>query len=419
MLRPLGTFERGWVLTDARSPFNVMIALRLENPPTPDVIQNALSILQKRHPLLRAKIKNGVFEHLANPKVSFEVIQSKSGHHWLEIVEKEMNTRVDLDGELFRGCYLSDVDHCDLILTFHHAIMDAASGNYLLDELLRICVGDQIPPLTTLEILPPVEERFPPAFKGIQGMARLMQYAASQMAEEIKYQWQVRGKRKPAIHLGGRGFPLTLILPEALVNQLSKRCRAEKVTLNSLLNVTLLLAVNRILYAGETQPMLTFAFADLRPYTVPPTPAENLANYISVLRNTLLVSGDSDIWSLAKTLHDKFYRSLKHGDKFNSSKMSETLVKMATKMKSMRMGTSAMNYSGAVALKTHYGNIKVTGLHAILSTFDLGPEVSAQTQLFNDELWMGFMFLETDMDRATAEKIVGEVKTILERAAVS
>ncbi len=85
-------------------------------------------------------------------------------------------------------------------------------------------------------------------------------------------------------------------------------------------------------------------------------------------------------------------------------------------MKSMRMGATALNYSGAVPLETQYGEIKVKGLHAFLSSFDLGPEVSAQARLFNYELWLDFMFLETDMDKETAEKIVEEIKLILEQA---
>jgi hypothetical protein len=236
------------------------------------------------------------------------------------------------------------------------------------------------------------------------------------MKDELRYQWHVRGKRVPPYRPGGRGFPLTTTLSEALVDELSKRCRMEKVTFNSLLNATLLLATNRWLYAGKPTPMRTFSFADLRPYAVPPTSAEHLANYISMLRFTEDISSQSRVWDVTQSLHAKIYRALKRGDKFSAVLMSEALLKMFTTMKSMRMGSTALNYSGAVPLETQYGEIAVTGLHAILSSYDLGPEVSAQARLFRNELWIDFMFLETDMDRETAEKIVGEVKVILEGA---
>ena len=193
---------------------------------------------------------------------------------------------------LFRsGIYIfDDPNHADLFLTFHHAIMDAASGMNLLDQLLRICAAlqtDEAPPLPTLEVVPPVEEQFPSSFKGLPGLAKLTKYVFAQMADELSYQWRIRGKPTRPIHLGGRGFPLTLTIPESLVDALSKRCRTEKITLNSLLNAALLLAANRQLYASDLLHMRTFSFADLRPYTIPPTSAEHLANYISMLRFTV------------------------------------------------------------------------------------------------------------------------------------
>jgi len=61
---------------------------------------------------------------------------------------------------------------------------------------------------------------------------------------------------------------------------------------------------------------------------------------------------------LTSNLHDNIYRSLKQGDKFSALRMSESLIKMFVGMKSMRMGATALNYSGAVPLNTHYGEIK-------------------------------------------------------------
>jgi len=417
ILRKLGVFERALYLSDQHAPFNVVSVLRLESPPSPRTLQNALISLQKRHPLMHARIKSGKFERLSHPVVSFQVIEQQEEASWLDVVEQEMNTRLNPENGLFRGIYIHNSYHADLFLTFHHSIMDAASGMQLLDELLQICaMADEPRSLPALEVILPLEERFPASFKGLPGFIKLTRYAFSQMGEEIHYQWRMRGKRPAPIHLGGRGFPLTLNLPETHVDKLSKRCRAEKVTMNSLLNASLLLATNRHLYAGDFRPMQTFTFADLRPYTVPSTSTEHLANYISMMRFTIDVSGKKDIWELARTLHFKIYGALKQGDKFLASKMSESLIRMFVGMKSMRMAATALNYSGAVPLEARYGEIKVKGLHGFLSSFDLGPEVSVQSRLFNDELWIDFMFLETDMGKDTAEKIVGEVRAILEGA---
>jgi hypothetical protein len=420
MLRKLGIFERALVISDQHAPFNVVSVLQLEHPPVSKIVEHALAVLCKRHPLMQASIHAGKFERLATPVFSFKAIQQPVEFNWLEVVEQEMNTRLDTTAGLFRSIYFFNDKTATLILTFHHAIMDAASGMNLLNELLQICGdalrSDEMPPLPHLEVALAVEKRFPPSHKGLPGLLKVFRYALLQMGDELWYQWRVRGKRIPPVKRGGQGFPLALVLPESLVDELSKRCRVEKVTFNSLLNAALLMATNRWLYAGSLTPMRTFSFADLRPFTVPPTSAEYLANYISMLRFTEDVSAQDHIWNLTKNLHSKIYRALKRGDKFLAVLMSESLLKMFTTMKSMRMGASALNYSGALPLETQYHEIKVTGLHAFLSSFDLGPEVSAQARLFKEKLWIDFMFLDTDMTRETAEKIVREVRALLEEA---
>lgn len=414
MLRKLGRFERALYLSDQHSPFNVVSVLRLENPPSPEILVAALETLQHRQPLMRARIENRAFEELPSPELNFEVRERLSDTCWLETVEHEMNERLRPTDGLFRGIYLFSAGRGELILTFHHACMDAASGVSLLDELLQACNGTAA--LPALELLPPVENRFPPEYKGWRGLAAALAYTARQMADEFGYRQQARGKRIPSVNLGGHGFPLTMTLPESLVDTLSRRGRQKKITLNSLLNAAQVLAANHLLYGGELTPMRTFTFADLRPYTTPPTSPVYLANYISMLRFTLQVSGEDDLWELASRLHDKILPSLKRGDKFIATRMSEPMMKMLLAMKSMRMGTAGLNYNGAVPLQTAYGDILVTSLHGFLSSFDIGPEVSSQARIFNEELIWDFMFLESDLGRGQAEQVLEEIRSILESA---
>ena len=419
-LRPLGIFERALALYDRKSPFNVVSVLRLENAPSPETVQRALDVLQNRHPLLKAGIENNKFIKLLNPIIQFQVSKSQNDADWLEIVEQELNKRLDPPNGLLRGNYIQHLSSTtsELILTIHHAIMDAVSGMTLLDELLQLCTKSDLTKESQAEILPPVEDRFPPAFKDLRGSIQTAKYVMAQMVEGLSFQWHALGKRKPVFNKNSRGFPMILTLPEALVDDLSKQCRARKVTLNSLLNAVIVLAASRLLYAGDSRPMQTFSFADLRPYTIPPTPPDQLANYISMLRYTVSVSGQMDIWSLAIDLHAKIYKSLKSGSKFTASKVSESLIRMFIGLEKIRMGNTALNYCGAVSIKPIYGDIKVLDVRGFLSTAHIGPEVAAQARLFNNELQIDFMFLKTDMDRDMAEKIVEEVKAVLEQAAM-
>lgn len=416
MLRKLGIFERAMLVTNRHAPFNIVSVLQMENAPAPASVENALKLLQARQPFLHARIRNRHFEALPNAPLPFKTIERTHMDTWRSIAEAEMTHRYDHEtGPLFRATYVYGDNVGELILNVHHTVMDAVSGMNLLDELLKLCSGE-ITDRPPLQLAPVFETVFPPQHQGWQRAVKLAGYALSQIAEMMRFAWKTRGKRTPPVRLGGNGHLATLLLPEELVDALSRQGRKRGVTLNSIMNAALMLATNRHLYDGATLPMQTFAFADLRPYTIPPTGAEQLANYISMLRFTVDVAGEMNFWDLAQVLHAKIYRTLKSGDKFSAALMTENLMKMFTRMKSMRMGSTALNYSGNVPLKTQYGEINIVGLHAFVSAYDLGPEVSSQARLFNDQVWWDFMVLDTDMDGDLTETVLAEIKSILERA---
>jgi NRPS condensation-like uncharacterized protein len=425
LLRRLGVFERALLISDRYSPFNVVIVLLLKDPPAPEIVRQALRTLQARHPILSTRIvqsqKRPSFESIGIEDPPFTAPVRANAEQWIEIAEKEMGKRFDQSsGPLYRSIYLHGSDRAELLLTFQHTVIDAASGMNLLEELMASCAALQegrSPAPPPLVLVSPVEKYFPAKFTGARGILPTLSYGLSQIWDEISYQWHSRGKRIPKVPAGGSGHILMLTLPGQLVDVLARRARSRGVTMNSLLNATLMVAVNRTLYGGSAVPMRTFSFADLRPYTIPPTARENLANYISMLRFTMDISGTEDIWDLSGQLHAKIYRSLKRGEKFISAQMTERLMKMFTSVKSVRMGATGLNYSGLVSLQSKYGGIQVEGLHAFVSSYNIGPEIAAQARLFNDQLWWDFVYLDGDMDRAGAEQIVAEIRSILESAA--
>jgi len=423
MLRKLGTLEKAMLISNKHAPFNIVSVLNIEKAPPPNEMKVALTVLQKRHPLLRARIveegNHPFFESLPGTDFSFKTFERTNAELWRKVAEEEMAAGQDsAAGPLFRAVYLYRDGFGDLILNVHHAIMDAVSGVNLLDELLHLCAGEMTD-LPALEIAPAMEKRFPPPYIGPWRGIATMKYALSQMADTLRYQLRNRGKRMPPVRLGGCGHTATLILPEDLVDPLSRRGRQAGLTLNSLLNAALVLATNRHLYEGKQLSMRTFTFADLRPFTEPPTQPENLANYMSLFGITMDVSGSQDFWTLAKELQTKIYHTLKSGDKFSSVLMSEMLLKMITRTRVMRFGATALSYSSVVSLEKEYGEIKVAGLHGFVSGYDLGPEMASQARLFNDQIWWDFIYLDTDMDAELAGKIIGEVKAILEEASYS
>jgi hypothetical protein len=424
MQRELGAFERALWISDRHSPFHVVCVLRLEGAPPPDVVRKSLAFLQKRHPFLSSRLVHTKGRHyftsLREPPLPFRSISRWNDEHWKLVAETELASRIDaLTGPMFRCAYLYDKadTRAEIILALSHFIADAASASQLLHELMTISAslmdGEPVS-VPELPPAPPLESRFPPAFKGWRRAVHTLRYALAQMKDEVTYRWMTGGGRMPPLHeSAAHGRILPVQIPEGLIEPFAQRARREGVTLNSALNAALLLSVNRHLYAGQSLPMRTFAFASLRSYVEPPLNVEHLACYISMLRYTVHVEGNCDFWLLARELHAKIHSSFKSGDKFIASVMAESLMKMVTRFKAFRMGATALNYNGAVPVQTEYGAIKVVGVHGYVSAFELGPELSSQAGLFDGQLIWDFTYQEEDMSREKAEAVVEEIRRIM------
>jgi phthiocerol/phthiodiolone dimycocerosyl transferase-like enzyme len=425
--RELGILERALLIADQHAPFHIVSVLRLENAPSPHILKQSLQVLQNRHPFLRSRLLHEkgkyYFATLVEPTLPFYFFPRWNADHWVYIAEVELDKRLDaLSGPLFRCTYLySEADERgDIIFSFFHSIVDASSVSQFLHELLTVCASfmdQKTVSLYELPATPPVESRFPPAFRGLPLILHQMRYTFQQVIDEFVYQMQTRGKRIPPLHNhSSHGHILSIQLPEELTESLAQHARKEGMTLNSVLNTAMLLAVNRQLYAGQQVPMRTYSFASLRPYVQPLLGDEDLACYISLLRYTVLVSGGADFWSLARSLHKKIYSTLKSGDKFVAASLAEPLMESVTGSKPFRMASTALNYSGVVPVQSVYGSIRVMGLHSFVSAYDLGPEFSAEAQIFNSQLFWDFVYLEADMSREEASAMLEEIKSILKAA---
>jgi len=425
--RELGTLERALLIADQHAPFHIVSVLHLENAPPPHMLKQSLQILQNRHPFLRSRLlyEKGAyyFAKLVEPALPFYFLPRWNADHWIYIAEVELAKRIDTStGPLFRCTYLYRAadKRGDIILSFYHSIVDTSSVSHFLHELLIVCASfmdQKTVSLYELPPTPPVEFRFPPAFRGLPLAIHQLRYAFQQRIDDFVYRMQTRGQRTPSLHSRpSQGHILSIQLPEDITESLAQRARKEGLTLNIVLNAAMLLAINRHLYAGQQVPMRTFSFASLRPYVQPPLGDEDLACYISLLRYTVLVSGGEDFWSLARSLHKKIYSSLKSGDKFVAATLAESLIGTVVRSKSFRMAATALNYSGVVPVQPVYGSIRVMGLHGFVSAYDLGPEFSAEAKIFNNHLFWDFVYLEADMSRDEANAIVEETKNILHSA---
>lgn len=421
--RPLGRFETALTLTGEHAPFVIVVAVALDGAPAPEELRRALDALQREQPFLRSRIERQGRGYrfrraAAPPQVPLQLLPRRDDDAWQQVAEKELNRGLDVDAvPLLRARYLHAADgggRADLVLTFHHAIVDAAACERLVDRLLALAAGsaDEEPAVPTLPAAS--GNLLPPAHRGLTGALRRLAFLARQLADEMAWRRLHGGVPEPEIPATGRVRVLPLRLDAPSTATLVRRARRRRVTLNAVFDAALLLATVRHLPATAAGPHRYVTFADLRPYLKPPPEPEHLGCYISMLRYTVRgVTPDSSLWPLAREITRQVGDGAHRGDKYAAAHFAPLVTRRALRRGDERMGTAAVSYSGVARLERSHGGVTVRDLHAFISNFPLGPVSSAAARLLGDELRVDYFYLDCDMDDALARRVGDEILALL------
>ncbi len=421
MMRKMGNIEQAQTLVNEFASMAAVGVLRLHHFPSPEQVQHAFKLLQKRHPLLQTQISQQpdgfFFETVVDcPPISVTVIDNAHNDAWLSVVQEALNRKVPNQAPLLHSYYLQladTTDTADLVTVFHHAMMDAFSGINLLEELLLILSGEWEAPLETMPLSAPCEEHFPPMMQGVRGAGRLAGFMLRQMGDELSFRMKSHNGRIPPIHPSANCIPLMRTLSVTETRTLSKVSRQHNVTLNSVVATAQLLALHIHRYQKAAQPLRTMIFANLRPYLHPPIPANILGCYITPTRQTVPLTSIPAFWDVAQTIQENMSTAMRRGDGFLNALLSKQLVQMVTKRQSERLAASAISYVGVLNMRPQYGHITVVQLHAFLANNRLGPEFTAFCQIFQGQLSWDFVYLDADMNTETAVAIADETCAIL------
>lgn len=151
--RPLGQIETSMALMHQLNGSTQTTSLLSVGGTLPtEIINQAAAALHARHPLLHSRIEERAdalhfcadvpFEHIA-----VQCLPSRTGTTQNQLLQQQLDQVLDPSCQLWRLLVLSDAQATQhlLLLTCHHAIVDAVSLVQLLDEFLddceRLCSG--------------------------------------------------------------------------------------------------------------------------------------------------------------------------------------------------------------------------------------------------------------------------------------
>ncbi len=412
--RLVGT-ERALYDFSRLSPLNLVVLVRLDGPALDDLLPQALAAAQARHPLLRASIcdqRSGPrFAVRPADDVNPIALRFVSAPMAVRtVVESELRTPFDVGtGPLARLTCIRDVGAAgDLVLTLHHAIADGASAANLVHELLgwcgaRLAGDDPPPPLPPAgerdDLPPPLTEVLPATSRGLRGLRAALALAARQGRDELTY--RLGNPRRP-VPPPGEASTMALRLDRNATTSLVARARRSRLTMTSVLCAALLWEASATLYRSRPATMRAVVWVDLRRHLSPPVPATTLACYVSMLRFVIKVDPREGFAPLARAVQRRVERAARRRDRMSAAATSAALARVATRFPIGRLGTTALSYSPAPAIGPRYGPVAVRDVQGFVSNIRLGAELAASAGVSDGELWCNVLYLDSDIDQATA-----------------
>lgn len=425
-MRQLNQAEEAFTIIGSVHLFTLVCVLKLNRGPTEQALKTALGQLQAINPLLKVFIRKEkkhfrFVEDRENRPIPLKMIRRTGDKQWEEVAETELNTMFDHSiSPLMRVTYIasdSAKDDSEIIVSFHHAIIDAASFLPLIDKLLfllgKVESGAGLEETDSLEpvpVSPLLNDVLPKPFRGPRLIFKLLPFMARQMGDESKYKKASKKIKDIPVPGSSENGILQTSFSEEETLGLVKFTRSRRITLNSAITAAMLMAVNKHRYNSKKEMLRAIQFANLRPYLKPPVDEEGAGSFVAMIRSSIGIYPDVELADLAADLDKKFSKSAKRGDKFLYALLSKMLVKSTIKAHKARLGAVALSYAGAIKLKEQYGDISLKGIYASISNNCLGAELTAFGKIYRGCLTLDMNYLLAETSREFAEKLVMEIR---------
>jgi len=274
---------------------NIVCFVRLEGSFDVDQLRSALSRVQRKHPTLRALIReerDGLYyEADSAPEIPLRIVPRVTEDDYRRECQTELTTGFAYDQPQLRAVWLQSESESDLLLTTTHRMCDGMSVFLIVREVLRSLHSDEelVPyePITVQDVIgdyqPPQPWKRKLAAGLMNGLLRLIPNSRRAPENNEHYvEWRA-----------GR----------TLSNAMKQRCRAEGVSVHA----ALLVALERALFAvfGKKLPSSIINPIDLRRGRFAALKSDMVFFGGGNFKIRTEQSPDVKFWARARTIHEE------------------------------------------------------------------------------------------------------------------
>lgn len=295
--RPLGAQEHIFWLHDQANPFHFAVTAQINGKFNVHQLQQALTVIQQRHPLLRVRIAVDEAEQPwfveESCAIPVRVVQRQSLQQWQQEVEQEIATPfLWWQAPLVRVVLVhssNDEQSSELIVICHHAVADGISASYLIRDILQALAtptafGQSLPiPLSREDLV------LDKTLKSISLLEQMLQF--SNTSSSFKSRESARPTHASSVNSGSLSSETTL--------SLLTRCRQEQTSVHAAICAAFLLAIYRQNDSEQLQNLKCTSPINLRPYLTPIN-QEQVSVCITAGRISQNLSTDVNFWDVAR-----------------------------------------------------------------------------------------------------------------------
>ena len=436
--RKIGLVETWMALGHDLGGGLIVNVVYLEGILTQDVVQQALKLVQQRHPMLQVYIvesEDGLyFQSTGITEIPVQVIYKQDENEAIKVAQKEIHTKFTPGkNPLCRLTLLYSHQHqntCEMIITFHHGIVDGISCMRFIDDLLsyyqKINEGENISQVESLEFIPPIDT--------------LVNYnIPSQNPRENDQLANEQPTLPPQLIIESQASAnerFTRMLPRMLSQEKTKilidKCKQEKTTVHGAMCAAMLFAAGKLL-SIDTQVNFSYGLpVNLRKYCQPEITDQNLGCFISVLGFNQLVDPNTSFWDLARECKSQINDSLisgvhitrlQQGKLRNSDSDSmKEFVRNYMFSKEDTMGRNnffSISNRGKFKFRYQADKLKIKELYFAFPQHISGDCFWLGVLTLNEQLFCNFIYVQPVISDRTAQLFADDVMTVIEKVCIN
>ncbi|NET75550.1 condensation protein [Okeania hirsuta] len=437
--RKLGLVEKFMTLGHEVGGGLIVNVVYLEGFLAPDTVKQALKLVQNRHPILQVYIveceDEFYFKSEGITEIPLQVLYKQDDNEAIKFAETELHKQFE-NGKnpLCRLTILyPDYYHnsCEIVMTFHHGIVDGISCMQFIDELVCYCQqitdGENVSTVESLKLLPPAEDLL--NYKIINEKA-IESHQLTKEKQTIVPQLIIEQE-------ASANERFTRMLPRMLSQEktkmLIKKCKQEETTVHSAICTAMLLASAKLL-SIDNQVNFSYGFpVNLRKYCEPEITNENLGCFISVLAFNQLIHQNTFFWDLARECKAKTHDALISGVHINLLKQGKLREKQSLNFERERMIQSRLSQENTMGRNNLFSisnrgkfklcykgdKLKIKELYFAIGQHLRGDCFWSGVVTFNDQLFCNFIYVEPLISKKTAQLLADNVIMLLEKVCIN